>query len=263
MLPSNLTTTAPRLELIDVTVTALRNPKIVVLEGVNWCVCDGDYWAIAGLMRSGKSDLMAVAAGVTPPAHGTYRVFNTDEFDQERERILARRRVSLVFDGGQLLHHLTLAENIALPLFYHEHDDPDDADQRVAALIAFTDLEPWAAKYPSDVNRNWQQRIGLARALALRPEVLLLDSPLTSLDPRDAIWWLNKVDSLHRGDPVMGGRPLTIAVTGDDLRPWHDRANRFAAVKNGQFICLGDRGQLAAHPEPLLQELLPVPAPKS
>lgn len=253
----------PALELAGVTVASLKEPSAVALEGVNWRVFEGEYWAIGGLLRSGKSDLMAMAAGVTRPAGGTYRVFGKDEFHLERDLLALRRRIGVVFDGGQLIHDLTLAENIALPLYYHESPEHPVADERIEALIAFTDLATWAGRYPSEVNWTSRQRVGLARALALNPEVLLLDSPLSGLDPRDASWWLRKMDALNRGDAIAGGRPITIVATGDDLRPWRERATHFAVVRDGQFISLGGRADLVNHSEPLLQELLPTSALKT
>src|ERR1051325_5725668 len=257
-----LTTTAssnvPALEMRGVTVTSLRDPANVVLEEVNWSVAVGDFWAVAGLLRSGKSDLMALASGLTRPARGICRWFGEDLVASfEQDRLTLRLRIGLVFDGGQLLHHLTLSENIALPLHYHLHDDGTDIDARLRALIELTGLEPWADRHPAEVTRNWQQRIGLARALALRPEVLLLDSPLTSLDPRDAAWWLETLDALATGHPIVDGHPLTVVVTCDDLRPWLNRARQFAILKNHQFIPLGTRSELSRHPERLLEDLLP------
>src|SRR5438552_9753232 len=110
----------PALEMRAVTVTSLRDPANVVLQEVNWTVAVGDFWAIAGLLRSGKSDLMALASGITRPGHGVYRLFGEELVTgYQQERLSLRLRVGLVFDGGHLLHHLTLAENIALPLHYH------------------------------------------------------------------------------------------------------------------------------------------------
>src|SRR5262245_14155306 len=101
------------LEMEDVTVPSLRNPAEAVLEGVNWRVAAGEFWAVAGLLRSGKSDLMALAAGILRPARGAYRLFGKELIAGfEQELLTLRLRVGLVFDGGQLLHHLTLAENV-------------------------------------------------------------------------------------------------------------------------------------------------------
>ena len=246
------------MEMRHVTVTTVRDSSNAVLEGVNWTVAVGDFWAVAGLLRSGKSDLMAMASGTTRPSRGTYRLFGRELVAGfEHERLALRLRIGLVFDGGQLLHHLTLAENVALPLRYHFEGGSDAIDQRIEALVKLTGLERWADHHPADVTRNWQQRFGLARALALKPEILLLDNPLTGLDPRDAAWWLEIVDALAAGHPVMDEKPLTIVVTGDDLRPWRSRARQFAVLKNRQFLPLGGRDNLASHTETLLQDLLP------
>jgi ABC-type transporter Mla maintaining outer membrane lipid asymmetry ATPase subunit MlaF len=251
------TAPVPAIEMCEVTVSSLRDPARVVLEGVNWTVAAGEFWAVAGLLRAGKSDLVALTAGIMRPTRGTYQLFGQELIAGfEHERLALRLRVGLAFDGGQLLHHLTLAENIALPLRYHLGAG-EDIDERIRALMAFTGLEPWAHSTPASVNRNWQQRIGLARALALKPGVLLLDNPLTGLDPRDTTWWLETVDALAAGHPIVDGRPLTLVVTGDDLRPWRGRATQFAVLKDQQFIPLGSREALAGHAEPLLQDLLP------
>lgn len=255
---------APALEMRDVTVPSLRDSSTIVLEGVNWTVAPGEFWAVAGLTRSGKSDFMALAAGIMRPVRGIYRVFGQELIAGfEHERLAARLRVGLVFDGGQLIHDLTLAENVALPLRYHHGDTAADLDERLKALFEMTGLEPWADSYPANVNRNWQQRIGLARALALKPAVLLLDSPLTGLDPHDVAWWLETVSALAQGHPLMDGKPLTVVVSGDDLRPWRHHAARFAILKSGQFVPLGTRTDLAAREESLLQDMLPRPASRA
>src|SRR5262245_12050150 len=200
--PPEVAADVPALEMRDVTVASLRDPSMIVIEGVTWTVAPGEFWAIAGLTRSGKSDFMAMAAGIMRPARGIYRVFGQELIAGfEHERLAARLRVGLVFDGGQLIHDLTLAENVALPLRYHQGGSGGDLEKRLNALFEMTGLEPWADSYPASVNRNWQQRIGLARALALKPAVLLLDSPLTGLDPHDAAWWLDTVGTLSKGHP--------------------------------------------------------------
>jgi len=245
------------LELRDVAVPALRNPAHIVLENVNWSVAVGDYWAVGGLVSSGKTDLLSVAGGLQRPALGTCRFFG-QEFvpDYEDEHLSVRRRVGFVFDGGQLLHDLTLEENVALPLRYHrDHATPDPA-ARLKELIYITGLEPWAGRRPADVSRNWQQRFGLARALARQPELLLLDNPLSGLDPADGAWWLETLAALAAGHPILNRRPLTLVVAGNDLRPWRQSARQFAVLQDRQFIVLGDRPALDTQSQPALTDLL-------
>jgi ABC-type sulfate/molybdate transport systems ATPase subunit len=256
------TCASPALEMTEVTVPSMRDPSVAALKQVNWTVEMGEFWAIGGLVRSGKSDLLALAAGLIHPSLGAYRLFGKQLLEgYEDEGLQQRLRIGLVFDGGQLLHHLTLAENIALPLQYHHGDREEDSpkvEERLEALMGLTGLEPWADSYPQQVTRTWQQRIGLARALALSPEVLLLDSPLSGLDFRDAVWWLEVADKLAEGHPVLGGRSCTMVVTGDALGPWitRTRAQKFAILRDQEFIPLGTREDLAGHSDQMLQELL-------
>jgi len=250
----------PAVELVDVAVPSQYESSGVILEGVNWQVRGGDFWAIGGLAHSGKTNLMMVAAGVLRPARGAYRLLGKDFTGGfERANLAYRLKIGMVFDGGQLLQHLTLGENVALPLRYHvdEEAKEEPTRRRLAALLEFTGLADWGNLRPASVNRTWQQRFGLARALALKPQVLLLDSPLTGLDPRNAAWWLETLAALASGHPIMEGRPLTLAVTGDDLRPWRKLARQFAVVREGAFIGVGSGSEMALHPEPLLRELLP------
>ncbi len=244
-------------ELRDVAVPALRNPAKLTLENVNWSVAVGDYWAVGGLVSSGKTDLLSVAAGLQRPALGTCRFFG-QEFvpDFEDEHLSVRRRVGFVFDGGQLLHDLTLEENVALPLRYHGDAANRNPAARLKDLIYITGLEAWAGSYPAHVNRNWQQRFGLARALARNPELLLLDNPLSGLDPSDAAWWLETLAALAAGHPILNNRPLTLVVSGNDLRPWRQSARQFALLQERQFIVLGDRPALDTQSQPALTDLL-------
>jgi ABC-type transporter Mla maintaining outer membrane lipid asymmetry ATPase subunit MlaF len=256
----------PVVHLEEAAIPSSRDPLRPVLDSVTWQVRPGDYWAIAGLARSGKTNLLLAAAGALRPTRGKCRLFGQEiGAGYEEEQLAERLKIGVVFDGGQLLHHLTLAENVALPLDYHAADAPaaEAARQRLEALIEFTKLRRWATSHPADVNRNWQQRFGLARALALKPRVLLMDNPLSGLDPRDLSWWLETVDALAAGHPIVGGTPLTVVVTGDDFRLWRDRARQFALLSDGAFIQVGGRDQIEQHPEPLLREMLPEKRPAS
>ncbi len=108
------------MEMIDLAISSLQDTEQIVLEGINWRVAVGDFWAVGGLHASGKSDLLATAAGIMRPARGRYRVFGQElGAGFEEDRLATRLRLGLVFEGGRLFHHLSVAENIALPLCYH------------------------------------------------------------------------------------------------------------------------------------------------
>jgi ABC-type transporter Mla maintaining outer membrane lipid asymmetry ATPase subunit MlaF len=122
-------------------------------------------------------------------------------------------------------------------------------------LLEATGLTLLTTRLPSSLGRNWQQRVGLARALALRPEVLLLDNPLSGLDPRDVAWWLEFLARLSAGHPLLDGRPLTLVVSGDNLRPWKHLARQFGVLRGTRFVPLCD-GLEARASDDLLRVLL-------
>ena len=112
---------------------------------------------------------------------------------------------------------------------------------------------------PSNVAANWRQRAALARALILKPEILLLDNPLAGLGTRHVHWWLRFLDQLSRGHELFGGGPMTLAVTADDLRPWQNARRRFALLRDKKFIPLGSWNEVETTGDPVVKELLAVP----
>ena len=246
----------PVIEMAGVAAGALHEPEQTVLQDINWRVDAGDYWAVAGMHGSGKSDFMAMAGGLIPPRSGSYRLFGHPMPIYDDELLPERLRMGLVFEGGQLFHRLTVAENLALPLQYHRNANREVTAERVAAVLEWTGLDAWAEVMSGALGRNWQKRVGLARALMLEPELLLLDNPLGGLDLRHTNWWLDFLKQLSTGCEQMKGRKLTLAVTAEDLRPWKERASHFAILQEGRFVTLGGRPELTGHREPLVRELL-------
>ena len=252
--PANPKTLA--LDMRGVTVASLRNPAMMVVEDVNWTVTTGEFWVVGAPQHSGKTDFLMTAGGLSSPTGGEYYFLGKAMPIYEEPRMAHRLKLGFVFDGGQLLGQLTVAENIALPLRYAGRLSTDEIESRVRELLEITELTSWANSTPANVGRSWRQRAGLARALALQPEVLLLDSPLTGLEVRDMAWWLGFLDQLSHGDSNVGGKPVTLVVTADDLRPWRRHAGRVACLSNRRLIVLGDWRAAEDSKERVIQELL-------
>lgn len=253
--PGQSQTPAPIIQMEQVSFGSLQNPAVTTGEAINWTVRAGDYWVVAGLQGSGKTDLMMLTAGIMAPSSGRYLLFGNEMPIFDTARLKERLRLGLVFDGGQLFNHLTVRENVALPLRYHRSLSSADAEAEVGRLLEATELTSWADRMPGTMGRNWQKRVGLARALVLRPEALLVDNPLAGLDLRHTHWWLNFLSELHNGHPFLDSQPITLVVTTSDLRPWQGRARQFAVLRDKRLTTVGNWQQLEAENRHLLHEL--------
>jgi ABC-type transporter Mla maintaining outer membrane lipid asymmetry ATPase subunit MlaF len=251
--------TIPAIEMRGVTVAAMRDASLTVVADVNWSVAAGEFWVVAGPERSGKSDLLMLAAGLMLPTAGCYRLFGSETKHFGEAELAERLRVGFVFQGGHLFNQLTIAENVALPLRYRKNLAAEDGAQPVAAMLELLELTPLADVTPANLAAHWRQRAALARALILQPEVLLLDNPLTGLGARHQQWWLQFLDRLAHGHEWFGGGPVTLVVTADDLRPWKNERRKFALLRDKKFLPVGGWPEVESHCDPALKELLAGP----
>lgn len=241
---------AAALELVDVQLLAFASSSV---SPIRWRVEPGEFWVVGGLMGSGKTDLLATAAGLLPPTRGEVRLFGTPLSQvQEEAHLNLRLRAGLVHDGGRMLRHLSISENIALPLRYHHDVTSHDVASRLEPWLEATRLRDLAHEASGRVGRNWAQRAGLARACILKPDILLVDNPLSGLDPRHVQWWLEFLQQLSQGHPLLNYRKLTVVVTCDDFAPWYQADRRFALLNPSGFRVLETALGLQALDEALI-----------
>ncbi|MEN9675427.1 MAG: hypothetical protein RIS76_1323 [Verrucomicrobiota bacterium] len=233
----------PVIELVGAGISAEVGAE-PLLRGVSWTVFAGDFWVITGSHGSGKSVLLETLAGIRPCAAGNLRWFGqpfqvTGSEDSGQSAL--RRRLGLVFEGGgRVFSQLSVAENIALPVSYHDGCSMGEALYRTAPLRSALDLDRLAAAPAGRVGRGWMQRVALGRALALQPEVLLLDNPVAGLDPSHLRWWQEFLVALAAGHPVTHGRPVTLVLTADDARPWDGIGRQFAETRDRAWQVLAE-----------------------
>ena len=253
--PANLAA----IKMQEVTVSSRRDGARPVLAGVNWTVAPGEFWVVSGLQRSGKTDFLMLTAGLLNPLAGSYELFGRETVEFGEAELAERLQVAYVFEEGQLFHQLTIAENIALPLRYHRNLDAGEAVTETLGLLELLELTPLAGAAPGSVSRDWLKRAALARSLVLGPKMLLCDNPLHGLGHRHRQWWLKFLDQLWHGHDQLGGQPMTVVVTTDELGPWKLPARQFALLRDQQFFQLGSWVQAAGSGDPVFHELLTAP----
>jgi ABC-type transporter Mla maintaining outer membrane lipid asymmetry ATPase subunit MlaF len=229
-----------------------------LLQAVDWRIAAADFWVVVGGPASGKTSLLLTAAGLNRPGGGTLRLLGRDLAGAtEEEQVNWRRQIGFVFkNGGRLLHPLTVAENLALPLQYHLDWDYQEVQKKVDQLLERAELSAVAHATPSRLSVWAQQRVSLMRALAVPTQALFLDNPLRGLSGREERWWLDMLRELHERYETPARTPLTIVASSDDFRGWLDLASHFALIQGNQLRVFGGREQLLANKEAALLELV-------
>lgn len=156
----------------------------VVLRDLSFTVPKGDMRILFGASGAGKSVILKLALGLLRPDSGEIHV-NGQRVDQMPERDLLRMRadIGMVFQENALFDSLTVAQNVAFRLTEEAEMPDDQIDTRVAEVLGFVGLTDFAERMPSSLSGGQRRRVGIARAMASKPHLLLFDDPITGLDP--------------------------------------------------------------------------------
>ena len=225
-------------------VIELRNVRIAfegheVLHGIDLTVLKGEILTIMGGSGSGKSVLLRLLAGLIKPDQGEICIDGTDTVPlSENEMLNFRQRMGVVFQQAALFDSMSVADNIAYPLREHARQGEDAVRQRVAELLDIVGLPGIEEKYPAELSGGMRKRVGIARALALKPAIVLYDEPTSGLDPSNSkmisqlivqvsetfgttsivvshdLFWSLKISSrvalIYRGNIIAAGTPAEI-----------------------------------------------------
>ena len=197
----------------------------VIQSGLSFTVKKGDIFIIMGGSGCGKSSLLRVLMGLTPPAEGSVFYGKTDFWGApaaEREAVM--RRTGVMFQSGALWTSRTLAENVALPLEYYTSLSPRDIRALASFKLSLVGLAGFEDFYPSEISGGMKKRAGLARALALDPDVVYFDEPSACLDPVSAA----RLDELIL--QLRDTLGMTVIVVT------HELASIFAIANNSVFL---------------------------
>jgi putative ABC transport system ATP-binding protein len=206
---------------------AMSGQTVHALAGIDLVIGQGEFVAVTGASGSGKSTLLNVLGCLDKPDAGRYSMDGVDvaALDDEATSRMRNGRIGFVFQSFHLLPRLTVLENVLLPLRYAAEPDPD-AGQRGRALLQRVGLGDRMQHRPNELSGGQMQRAAIARALVMRPALLLADEPTGNLDSRSAADVLALLDEVH-----AGGQTVVLVTHDNDVAA---RAPRRLRLRDGR-----------------------------
>ncbi|MFG2354672.1 glycine betaine/L-proline ABC transporter ATP-binding protein [Streptomyces sp. NPDC048521] len=220
-----------------------RTGCTAAVRDVSFDVRKGEVFVVMGLSGSGKSTLVRCLTRLIEPTAGTIAIDGEDvrAMDKARLRELRRHRAAMVFQHFGLLPHRTVLDNVAYGLEIHGVGR-SERRERAAEVVAKVGLEGMEKRRPGQLSGGQRQRVGLARALAVDPEVLLFDEPFSALDPLIRRDMQEEVTRLHREE----GR--TMVFITHDLSEALKLGDRIALMRDGRIVQLGTPEEIVGAP---------------
>jgi phospholipid/cholesterol/gamma-HCH transport system ATP-binding protein len=223
-----------------------------VLNGISLSVKRGETLAVLGRSGTGKSVLLRIIIGLEKPDSGSVRIHGQDIAGLALDRLGdIRVKMGFLFQHAALYDSLTVEQNVAFPLQHHKKEmSKSDRTDRVRKLLAEVGMEAAVAKMPSDISGGMQKRVGLARALALEPDILLLDEPTAGLDPISS----GEIDDLVL--KLQQEHHMASIVVTHDLHSAKTIAGRLALLNQGNVVIEGSFEELQNSDIEFVQEFL-------
>ena len=237
--------------IIEVNTLVRKFGDRAVLDDISFNVQRGDTLVIMGGSGCGKSTLLRHMIGSMKPTSGCVELFGEEITTmKERELERVRLRFGMLFQSGALLASLTVGENVALPLLQHTDKSPDEIEEIVKQKLQMVGLTGFEDLKPDEISGGMKKRVGLARALALDPELLFSDEPTSGLDPiMTAV-----VDELTL--KLAHGSHMTAVVVSHDMTSAFRIASRMIMLGHGGIVAQGTPDEIRASSNPEVQQFI-------
>lgn len=207
---------------------------ILVHNGINLSIREGEIISLLGGSGSGKSVLLKELIGLMKPDKGDILVLGNNVTQMNEEALIAlREHIGMLFQGAALFDSLTVFENIAYPLREHLKLTEKEIQGRVADKLHLVGLSGIEKKMPDELSGGMKKRVGLARAIATEPKIILYDEPTTGLDPMTAQRINELIIKLQK---KLG---ITTIVVTHDLHCVKTVSDRIAMLHEGKIVAVG------------------------
>jgi phospholipid/cholesterol/gamma-HCH transport system ATP-binding protein len=223
-----------------------------VLNGISLTVGRGETLAVLGRSGSGKSVLLRVIIGLQQPDSGSVRIHGQDIAGLSLDRLSEiRKKIGFLFQHAALYDSLTVEQNVAFPLQHHRKNmSSSEQGDRVKQLLAEVGMDGHLDKMPADLSGGMQKRVGLARALALNPDILLLDEPTAGLDPISSA----EIDDLVL--KLQAEHHMASIVVTHDMHSARKIADRLILLNQGKVTVEGTFQVLQKSDDEFVREFL-------
>lgn len=227
-----------------------------VLNGLSLEIPRGETLVIMGRSGCGKSVLLKIITGLLPADSGEIWFDGTEISRLKAKKLNAiRRKIGMLFQSAALFDSMTVAENIAFMLDQHTKLTQAEMRKVVDEKLSLVDLEGVQELRPAELSGGMRKRVGLARALAFNPEVILYDEPTTGLDPVTC----NEINQLIRD--LHEKLQVTSVVVTHDMHSAFSVATRMAMIHDGKQIAYGSPDEIINNDDPILQQFILFGAP--
>jgi len=225
-----------------------------VLDGINLTVRRGETLVIMGASGCGKSTLLRTIIGANRPDEGSVNLFGRDIWAlKSKELDAVRKRFGILFQSGALYSSMSVGENVALPLKEHTDLSADMVDLMVKVKLELVGLREAEHKLPSEISGGMAKRAGLARAIALDPELLFYDEPTSGLDPI----MTGIIDGLIMD--LARTMNVTSVVVTHDLKSAFRVADRMVVLNEGKIVADGKPHEIRASQNPFVRKFVAGP----